>query len=103
MRSVEQSQLLSMLMHEVRNPLTVIELTQSHASAGNPALVRQKVSVIRSVLERVMRLEKVMNDEIPMNHQCFVFNDCLAQVLEDLGPDASRIACLNACLGAYET
>jgi len=91
-RREEQSNLLSMLMHEVRNPLAVIEVAQNQENAGNEELVRKNVSIIRSVLDRTLRLEKVSDGQLQIEKTRFLFSDCLAQALDDLGSDDRRVA-----------
>lgn len=91
-RREEQSNLLSMLMHEVRNPLAVIEVAQNQENAGNEELVRKNVSIIRSVLDRTLRLEKVSDGQLHIEKTWFLFSDCLAQALDDVGVDDHRIA-----------
>jgi signal transduction histidine kinase len=90
-RREEQSNLLSMLMHEVRNPLAVIEMTQNQENAGNEELVRKNVSIIRSVLDRTLRLEKVSDGQLEIDKTRFFFSDCLAQALDDVGADDRRV------------
>jgi two-component system, sensor histidine kinase LadS len=91
-RREEQSNLLSMLMHEVRNPLAVIEVAQNQENAGNEELVRKNVSIIRSVLDRTMRLEKVSDGQLQIEKTRFLFSDCLAQALDDVGADERRVS-----------
>jgi len=92
LRLEEQSNLLSMLMHEVRNPLAVIEVAQSHANAGNEELVLKNVNIIRSVLDRTLTLKKVSDGQLRIEKATFLFSDCLLQALDDVGADKRRVA-----------
>ena len=92
LRLEEQSNLLSMLMHEVRNPLAVIEVAQSHANAGSEELVLKNVNLIRSVLDRTLMLKKVSDDQLQIEKDTFLFSDCLLQALDDVGADKRRVA-----------
>jgi signal transduction histidine kinase len=92
LRLEEQSNLLSMLMHEVRNPLAVIEVAQSHANAGSEELVLKSVNIIRSVLDRTLTLQKVSDGQLQIEKTTFLFSDCLLQALDDVGADKRRVA-----------
>jgi signal transduction histidine kinase len=92
LRLKEQSNLLNMLMHEVRNPLAVIEVAQSQANAGSEDLVLKNVNIIRSVIDRTLTLEKVSDGQLQIEKTTFLFSDCLLQALDDLGADERRVA-----------
>lgn len=91
LRHQEQGDLLAMLMHEVRNPLAVIELAQQEGSAPHQDLVRKNVGLIRSVLERALRMDSNAQQGAGLASRTIHVSDCLAQAIDEAGPGHERI------------
>lgn len=91
LRREEQGNLLSMLMHEVRTPLAVIELSQNHNRHENIEMVRRNAGIIRSVLDRILKLEKINDERLQIEKSRFLLSDCLAQAIDDVSSDDHSI------------
>jgi signal transduction histidine kinase len=64
-RREEQSQLLTMLMHELKNPLAVIDLAQKTSEDEDAkAYVSRNVTIIRNVLDRCMNADRLSDGRI---------------------------------------
>jgi signal transduction histidine kinase len=64
-RREEQSQLLTMLMHELKNPLAVIDLAQQTSEDDDAkAYVSRNVTIIRNVLDRCMNADRLSDGRI---------------------------------------
>lgn len=85
-----QSRWLSLLMHEIKNPLTVIEMAQHKSNAGYQAVVRQNVAAIRHVLDRNLLFEKLGDDQLTFHKQRLSLGDCLADVIDEANLDEQR-------------
>lgn len=94
-RHQAQKQLLALLMHEIKNPLAVIEAAQHQSNAGSEALVRKNVATIRSVLDRSFKLEQIGDGQLLIDKSTFLLSDCLATVIDETGIDESRLDCVN--------
>ena len=95
LRSQEQGDLLAMLMHEVRNPLAVIELAQQQSSGPSQVLVSKNVDLIRGVLDRTLKLDSQLRAGQALQPRSTYLSDCLAQALDETGPGSERIRLLR--------
>ena len=70
LRREEQSQLLTMLMHEIKNPLTVIDLAQ-HADNDQEAknYIRRNVSIIKNILDRCLNADRISIGKLNVKKQ----------------------------------
>lgn len=91
LRRREQSDLMNMLMHEIRNPLAVIEATQHTERDKNTVLVRKHIDAIRHLLDRMLKIDQLSGEEFHIQPQTFLFSDCLAQVMDDLHIDPQHL------------
>ena len=69
-RREEQSQMLTMLMHELKNPLAVIDLAQ-HASSDSDSkdYVNRNVSIIRNVLDQCLSADRLSDGKLTTHKQ----------------------------------
>jgi len=64
-RREEQNQMLTMLMHELKNPLAVIDLAQQTSEDDDAkSYVSRNVTIIRNVLDRCMNADRLSDGRI---------------------------------------
>jgi signal transduction histidine kinase len=69
-RREEQSQMLTMLMHELKNPLAVIDLAQQTSSDANTQdYVTRNVSIIRNVLDQCLSADRLSDGKLTIHKQ----------------------------------
>ena len=69
-RREEQSQLLTMLMHELKNPLAVIDLAQQTSDdSRTKEYVNRNVSIIRNVLDRCLSADRLSDGRLTISKQ----------------------------------
>ena len=69
-RREEQSQLLTMLMHELKNPLAVIDLAQQTSDdSAAKEYVNRNVSIIRNVLDRCLSADRLSDGKLSISKQ----------------------------------
>jgi signal transduction histidine kinase len=69
-RREEQSQMLTMLMHELKNPLAVIDLAQQTSSdADTQDYVTRNVSIIRNVLDQCLSADRLSDGKLTIQKQ----------------------------------
>jgi signal transduction histidine kinase len=85
-RREEQNQMLAMLMHELKNPLAVIDLAQ-HASDEAKAkdYVTRSVVTIRNVLDQCMSADRLSDGKISIQKQ----HVDLVELIHDLAEQSS--------------
>jgi signal transduction histidine kinase len=92
-RRDEQSQLLTMLMHELKNPLAVIDLAQQ--SVDDPDAkdyVSRNVSIIRNVLDQCLSADRLADGKITIQSQHVDVIELIDDLTESLDPTGERIA-----------
>jgi signal transduction histidine kinase len=84
-RREEQNQMLTMLMHELKNPLAVIDLAQ-HASDEIKAkdYVNRSVLNIRNVLDQCMSADRLSDGKLSIQKQ----NVDLVELIDDLAEES---------------
>jgi signal transduction histidine kinase len=84
-RREEQNQMLTMLMHELKNPLAVIDLAQ-HASDDIKAkdYVNRSVLNIRNVLDQCMSADRLSDGKLSIQKQ----NVDLVELIDDLAEES---------------
>ncbi len=84
-RRQEQNQMLTMLMHELKNPLAVIDLAQ-HASDDIKAkdYVNRSVLNIRNVLDQCMSADRLSDGKLTIQKQ----NVDLVELIDDLAEES---------------
>ena len=92
-RREEQSQLLTMLMHELKNPLAVIDLAQQ--SVDDPDAkdyVSRNVSIIRNVLDQCLNADRLSDGKISIQKQHVDLIELLDDLTESHNLKGQRIA-----------
>jgi signal transduction histidine kinase len=88
-RREEQSQMLTMLMHELKNPLAVIDLAQQTSEDDDAKdYVSRNVSIIRNVLDQCLSADRLSDGKITIHKQ---YVD-LVEVIDDLTQEKQHSA-----------
>jgi two-component system, sensor histidine kinase LadS len=80
-KRVEKERFLSMLTHELRNPLTVIELLPG-TDPSNTAALRKAARDMAEVIDRVEQSERIDNGQIQVEKTLFDLSDLVRQLTE---------------------
>lgn len=82
-RHEESTQLLTMLMHELKNPLAVIDLAQ-HASedAKTKEYVTRNVAIIRNVLDQCLNTDRLSDGKININKHPVDLAELIDELIE---------------------
>lgn len=94
-RREDQSALLSMLMHELKNPLSVIEMAtiaQSGVSAGK-GYVNRAVASINSTLEKCIQVDQMVDGDFRLEWDQFDLSAQLKNWLEEVEEADGRLTC----------
>jgi len=88
----EQSQLLAMLMHEIKNPLSVIDLAQ-HADTSQETknYVTRNVNTIKDILDRCLSADRISNGKLDILRESVNLNRLVEEVLADQPDDMHRL------------
>ena len=91
-RVQEQSQLLTMLMHELKTPLSVIDLAQQ-ASIDREAqgYVTRNVAIIKDILSKCLNADRIAAGKLAVEKQSVVVADMLHNLCSQYGSEAHRI------------
>ena len=91
-RLEEQSQLLTMLMHEIKTPLSVIDLAQQ-ASTDLEAqgYVARNVTIIKNILNRCLNADRIALGKLNVNLQSVAIDKMLNDLCEQHDADRYRI------------
>jgi signal transduction histidine kinase len=88
----EQSQLLTMLMHEIKTPLSVIDLAQqSTTDLEAQGYVARNVKIIKHILNRCLNADRVALGRLDVNFQSLAIESMLSDLLEQHSADKHRI------------
>jgi len=91
-RLEEQSQLLAMLMHEIKTPLAVIDLAQQATTDYEAqGYVARNVEIIKNILNRCLNADRVASGKLNANFQTVYIKDALNDLLEHYEVNARRI------------
>ena len=91
-RLEEQSQLLAMLMHEIKTPLAVIDLAQQATTDYEAqGYVARNVEIIKNILNRCLNADRVASGKLNANFQTVYIKDALNDLIEQYEVDAKRI------------
>jgi len=92
-RREEQSQLLTMLMHELKNPLAVIDLAQQSVEDPDAKdYVSRNVSIIRNVLDQCLSADRLSDGKITIQTQYVDLIELLDDLTESCDLTGERIA-----------
>jgi signal transduction histidine kinase len=91
-RRQDQSQLLSMLMHELKTPLSVIDMAVTPHSHGSQTTnyVSRAVDNIKSILDRCIQTDRMVEREFRLDLHTVHLSDQLHQCLQDSKEGAQR-------------
>ncbi len=91
-RLEEQSQLLTMLMHEIKTPLSVIDLAQqSTTDLEAQGYVARNVKIIKNILNRCLNADRVALGKLNVNFQSVAIESLLYDLREQHQSDKRRI------------
>jgi signal transduction histidine kinase len=91
-RLEEQSQLLTMLMHEIKTPLSVIDLAQqSTTDLEAQGYVARNVKIIKNILNRCLNADRVTLGRLDVNFQSLAIESMLSDLREQHSADKHRI------------
>lgn len=91
-RLAEQSQMLAMLMHEIKNPLAVIDLAQQSTTDENAkGFVARNVGIIKNILDRCLSVDQIALGKMSVSIQSVSIDQMLLELKEQLGKDAARL------------
>jgi signal transduction histidine kinase len=89
----EQSQLLTMLMHELKTPLTVIDLAQqSSTDLQAQGYVARNVAIIKNILDRCLNADRIAVGKLTTQMQSVRIADLLTALHEQHASGADRLA-----------
>lgn len=92
-RLEEQSQLLAMLMHEIKTPLAVIDLAQQATTdLEAQGYVARNVEIIKNILNRCLNADRIALGKLNPNFQAVSINALLDNLRAQHGIHANRIA-----------
>jgi len=92
-RLAEQSQMLAMLMHEIKNPLAVIDLAQQSTTDENAkGFVARNVGIIKNILDRCLSVDQIALGKMNVSIQSVNIDDLLRDVKEQFSKEVDRIA-----------
>ena len=93
-RRQDQTQLLSMLMHELKTPLSVIDMAMSTRStdAESSSYVTRAVNNIKSILDRCIQTDRMVEREFKLQSETLDLSDQLHCWLQDLNHGNERIS-----------
>lgn len=92
-RRQDQTQLLSMLMHELKTPLAIIDMAVStrNPDARTSGYVSRAVTNIKEILDRCIQTDRMVEREFKLQSQIVHLSDQLQQWLLDRTESAERI------------
>jgi signal transduction histidine kinase len=96
LRREEQSQMLTMLMHELKNPLAVIDLAQQGSTdEATKGYVARNVGIIKNILDRCLSADQMALGQLNVHRQAVRLDDLLSDVVDQQGTAAARIQVHN--------
>lgn len=104
-RRQDQSQLLNMLMHELKTPLAVIELALRDRVAGDKAqgYVGRAIDNMKSILNRCVQTDRLVDRPFEVQRQRFDLAQQLRQWLQDHKPAEDRLLLQSVPSAVVET
>lgn len=93
-RRQDQTQLLSMLMHELKTPLSVIDMAMSTRMTDSDSsnYVTRAVNNIKSILNRCIQTDRMVEREFKLQSETIDLSEQLQHGLEDRNISNDRIA-----------
>lgn len=91
-RRQEQSQLLTMLMHELKTPLSIIDLAQQGTTDQEAqAYVASNVAIIKNILDRCLSADRIADGKISVELQSVHLQDFLLDMLGEYAQQKQQI------------
>jgi signal transduction histidine kinase len=91
-RLEEQSQLLTMLMHEIKTPLSIIDLAQQATTdLEAQGYVARNVTIIKNILNRCLNADRIALGKLNVNLQSVAIDKLLNDLLELYAVERQRI------------
>ena len=91
-RLEEQSQLLTMLMHEIKTPLSIIDLAQQATTdLEAQGYVARNVTIIKNILNRCLNADQIALGKLNVNLQSVAIDKLLNDLLELYAVERQRI------------
>jgi len=93
-RRQDQTQLLSMLMHELKTPLSVIDMAMNNRSTDSEygSYVNRAISNIKGILDRCIQTDRMVEREFKLQSETLDLSDQLRHWLQDRNQSNERIA-----------
>jgi signal transduction histidine kinase len=93
-RRQDQTQLLSMLMHELKTPLSVIDMAMNNRSTDSEygSYVNRAISNINGILDRCIQTDRMVEREFKLQSETLDLSDQLRHWLQDRNQSNERIA-----------
>ena len=92
LRREEQSQMLTMLMHELKNPLAVIDLAQQGSTdLATKGYVARNVGIIKNILDRCLSADQIALGQLNVHRQAVRLDALLSDSVDQQGAAAARI------------
>lgn len=93
-RRQDQTQLLSMLMHELKTPLSVIDMAMNTRSTDSEygSFVNRAISNIKGILDRCIQTDRMVEREFKLQSETLDLSDQLRHWLQDRNQSNERIA-----------
>ncbi len=91
-RLEEQSQLLTMLMHELKTPLAVIDLAQQATSDHETqGYVARNITIIKNILNRCLNADRIAAGKLHLDMQSVSIDEILYDLVDQHPDDAHKI------------
>jgi signal transduction histidine kinase len=101
-RRQDQTQLLSMLMHEIKTPLSIIDMAVStrNNDTRTASYVTRAVDNIKGVLDRCIQTDRMVEHEFKLQSQSVNLSQQLLEWVNDRkeGPERFKLQVENRCL-----
>jgi signal transduction histidine kinase len=92
LRRQEQSQLLTMLMHELKTPLSIIDLAQQGTTDQEAqSYVASNVAIIKNILDRCLSADRIADGKISVEWQSVHLQDFVFDILAEYAQEEQKI------------
>jgi signal transduction histidine kinase len=92
LRRQEQSQLLTMLMHELKTPLSIIDLAQQGTTDQEAqSYVAANVAIIKNILDRCLSADRIADGKISVEWQSVHLQDFVFDILAEYAQEEQHI------------
>ena len=104
-RRQDQSQLLNMLMHELKTPLAVIDLALKDHAVGDKAqsYVGRAIDNMKSILNRSVQTDRLVDRPFEIKAQSFDLSTQIQQWVQDIPQADGRVSCQLVSVAQVQT